>query len=222
MKQLVQNLSKSILFNNIEENEIAEFIESIAEYSKKYPKNTTLFSQGDKVNKLYLVISGKLQIVKYSYTGQKSVIMELKNGDYFAEAIAFSKSKISPVTVEVVSDCEVIGFKPDEILKSDKNSILSKQLLINLLEISFDKSLALNKKIEIISQRTIKDKVLVYLHYECSMKKTNVIKLPFTKQMLANYLEVDRTALFRVMKQLQNEGYIQMKDKEIIVNQDMI
>ncbi len=222
MQELVEILSKSKLLANINQSDIEEIILSFKQNVKTFPKNTILFSEGDRVEYLYFVVSGKLQIVKYSYSGQKSILMNLSKGDFFAEAVAFSKGKVSPVTVESLSECQVLGISSDVLLETQENYKWSKQLLVNLLEISFEKSFALNKKIDILSQRTIRDKYLTFLDLECKMKKSNTVTIPFTKQALANFLEVDRTALFRVLKQLEEEGVIEIEDKKVTLNQDML
>ncbi len=215
MQELVNILSNTKLFYNIKEKEIEMFLMFMNQNRKKYSKNEILFQEGDNVEELMFVVSGKLEIVKYNYSGQKSILLNLKKGDFFAEAVAFSKGKVSPVTVEAITDCEIISISASKLINNNVSTEFSIQLLSNLLELSFDKSFALNKKIDILSQRTIRDKFLTFLDLECKYKKTNKIKLPFTKQALASYLEVDRTALFRVMKQLQDEGIIDIDDKEI-------
>ncbi len=222
MQEFVDIISKSKLFANINQSDIEDIINNFKQNVKTYPKNTILFSEGDRVEYLYFVISGKLQIVKYSYAGQKSILMNLSKGDFFAEAVAFSKGKLSPVTVETLSECQVIGISSEVLLETQENYNWSRQLLINLLEISFEKSFALNKKIDILSQRTIRDKFLTFLDLECKMKKSNTVMLPFTKQAISNFLEVDRTALFRVLKQLEEEGIIEIEDKKVTLNQDML
>ncbi len=222
MQEFIEILSKSKLLANINQADIEEIVYSFRKNVKTFPKNTIIFQEGDKVEYLYFVVSGKLQIVKYSYTGQKSILMNLTKGDFFAEAVAFSKGKVSPVTVETLSECQVIGISSDVLLETQGNTKWSRQLLINLLEISFEKSFALNKKIDILSQRTIRDKFLTFLDLECKMKKSNTVVLPFTKQALANFLEVDRTALFRVLKQLEDEGIIEIEDKKVTLNQNML
>lgn len=215
MEELVKLLSKTNLFLNISEEYIKEFVSLEMKNIKKYRKNEILFSEGDRVEKLHFLVNGEMQIVKYSYMGQKSVLLKLNTGDFFAEAIAFSKGKISPVTVETTVECEVLLIDIDELINSDKKGNWNTQFVLNMLELSFEKSFALNKKIEILSQRTIRDKFLTFLDLECKVQHSETIKLPFNRQTLANYLEVDRTALFRVMKQLEEEGYIKINGKKI-------
>ncbi len=215
MQELVNILSNTKLFYNIKEKDIEMFLMFMNQNKKKYSKNEILFQEGDNVEELMFVVSGKLEIVKYNYSGQKSILLNLKKGDFFAEAVAFSKGKVSPVTVEAVTECEIISISASKLINNNISKEFSIQLLSNLLELSFDKSFALNKKIDVLAQRTIRDKFLTFLDLECKYKKTNKVKLPFTKQALASYLEVDRTALFRVMKQLQDEGVILIEDKVI-------
>lgn len=215
MTEMVELLGKTKLFKNISEKYIMDFLDLEMKNIKKYHKNEILFSEGDTVDKLHFLVSGELQIVKYSYMGQKSILLNLKKGDFFAEAIAFSKGKKSPVTVETVSECEVLRIDINDLINNDKVDNWNKQFILNMLELSFEKSFALNKKIEILSQRTIKDKFLTFLDLECKMQHSNSIKLPFNRQTLANYLEVDRTALFRVMKQLEENGQILVNGKKI-------
>lgn len=221
MQDLVEILSVSKLFKGVEKSDINLFVEELNNCKKIYPKKSILFSEGDIVENLFFLISGELEIVKYSYSGQKSIVANLKSGDYFAEAIAFSKSKTSPVTVEALSKCEVFFISKDELFKNSIEDEWRKRVLLNLLEISFEKSFTLNKKIEVLSQRTIKDKLLTYLEFERRIAKSNIIKLKHTKQALANYLEVDRTALFRVMKQLEEDGLITVNNKTIVLNNEV-
>ncbi len=218
MQELIEVLSKSLLFKNLDQSSIERILDELSGNKKVLKKNSILFSEGDRVESLCFVLSGKLQLVKYSYMGQKSIVVTLKKGDFFAEALAFSKTKISPVTVEAITDCEIFFISVEDLLQNEVIDEWRKRLLLNLLEMSFEKSFALNKKIDILSQRTIRDKLLTYLDFERKAYKSNTIKLQHTKQALANYLEVDRTALFRVMKQLEDEGIITLDNKTITLN----
>ena len=121
----------------------------------------TIMSEGDPSDSIGIVLSGSVQVVREDYYGNRDLTAMIRQGGSFAEVFACSAVKILPVTLEAASDCTVM------LLDYVKLSSLSSypfypQFVSNLLTVVSDNALMLNRKVEIISKRTTKEKENVY------------------------------------------------------------
>ena len=206
----------NILFNNITNVNKEKILKSLEGNTLHFKKNNTILSNIKQDNIIGIILEGYIQIVKTDYNGNRTIIEDLYDNDIFSSKMSnISNSEYSVTTKE---DTKLIIIYFNEILNNDLNTSYYNQFLKNLLYIMSDKMTNINNRIEILSNKTIRNKLLAYFKLMSKKNKSRIIYLPYTFIDLADYLGVDRSAMYRELKNLKEEGLITITNKKIILN----
>ena len=214
MKNLLKNLKKSLLFSNKSTEELEELINSTNHKVINLNKNETIFDTFSLTNYIGLVLSGELTVEKILPCGKLVVLFHKLAGEMFGEVAVFSNAKEYPCHVVALSNCSVILFSKDEFFK-----ILSqdKEILSNFLYLISSKAYYLNSKVELFSLNSVKQKIAYSLIKDFHASDDNTtIKLPFSKKIWSNNLNVSRASLYRELNSLYEEYTIDIINNSTI------
>ena len=204
------------LFNNITNANKEKILKSLEGNTLHFKKNNTILSNIKQDNIIGIILEGYIQIVKTDYNGNRTIIEDLYDNDIFSSKMSnISNSEYSVTTKE---DTKLIIIYFNEILNNDLQTPYYNQFLKNLLYIMSDKMTNINNTIEILSNKTIRNKLLAYFKLMSKKNNSRIIYLPYTFIDLADYLGVDRSAMYRELKNLKEEGLITITNKKIILN----
>lgn len=196
-----------------EKEKILGFLEANLLYFKK---NMTILGSVKQENFIGIVVDGYLQITKTDYNGNRTIIEDLFEDDIFGSSISSIKNnEYSIITKE---DSKIIIIYFDEIINNDINYIYFNQFLKNLLKIITKKINSNNDRMEILTNKTIRNKLLAYFKIMSKKNNSRVIYLPYNYTDLADYLAIDRSAMYRELKNLKEEGLVEIKNKRITLN----
>lgn len=180
---------------------------------KKYRKNELLFSAQQKADGLYYVQSGEIRVFKMDEQGREVEVVRLAPGDFLGEAILFVSS-VFPFFAQAVKDSQVLFFEKNKIFKKiDKEPSIAK-FFLNLLA---RKCVILNKRIETLGLQTVRQRLIQYLLLNCSGEQQCKVELKIKKVELAKILGTISETLSRNLKQLQDEGLIEVEGNKIHV-----
>lgn len=207
MKDLFDKISK------FQKEKILQYLEA---NTLTYKKNSIILSNVKQENIVGFVVDGSLQIIKTDYNGNETIIETLYENDVFGSNL--SSISNSEYTILTKEDSKIVILYFDDIIKKELNWAYYNQFLKNLLEIVMYKFSLNNERINILTNKTIRNKLLAY--FEIAAKKTNskTIYLPFSFTELADYLAVDRSSMHRELKNLKEEGLIDIKNRRIKLN----
>jgi len=183
------------LFNNIKPKEKDKILSFLEANTLFYKKNTTILKSVKKENIIGIVVEGNIQITKTDYNGNSTIIEDLYESDIFG--FDFSTISNSEQNIITKEDSKIIIIYFDDIIKKDLNYPYYNQFLKNLLQIMSNKVNNANNRIEILSNKTIRNKLLAYFKIISKKNKSKVIYLPYSYTDLADYLGVDRSAMYR-------------------------
>lgn len=204
------------LFNNILNEHRDKILKSLEGNTLHFKKNNTILSNIKQENIIGIILEGYVQIVKTDYNGNRTIIEDLYDNDIFSSKLSnISNNEYSIVTKE---DTKLIILYFNEILNNELNTSYYNQFLKNLLHIMSNKITNINNRIEILSNKTIRNKLLAYFKIMSKRNNSKVIYLPYTFIDLADYLGVDRSAMYRELKNLKEEGLITIVNKKIILH----
>ena len=176
---------------------------------KKYEKNDLIIRQGDLISNIYLILDGEVNIEKDSFWGRRIIISRLEKNDNIALSFVGSKSVESSIDATAVKDTLVLILGYEKCTCMCQNACTRHKVLINnLFQILSKENLELIQKIENISQKTIRDKILTFLSNEAQKKHSNTFDIQFNRQDLADYLNIDRSAMSFELSKLQKEGVL--------------
>lgn len=209
MKKYVPILKTSPLFFHIEEDNISDMLTCLSARKKSLRKEEYIWTAGDQITQVGIVLSGSVHIIKEDYWGNRSILAKLVPGEIFGESFAFAGIDKSPVSVATYEPTEILLVSTKKIITACPNTCPHHASLIdNMLKIMADKNRMLTQKIELLIKRTTREKLLSYLSVQAVSENSSSFHIPFNRQELADYLSVDRSAMSNELCKLRNEGLL--------------
>ena len=215
MTDYINAIIKTNLFDNIDKKEIPNILENFKSQKKSYDKGNIIIDTGDKVESIYIILNGKIEISKEYDDTRKNIVNILESGEIFAEAIALSTNKISPITAISLNKSELIKIDIKNIFDNNLEKNNKNIFIENLLKIISDKNKFLSIKNDILSQKSLRSKIILYLKYMSNMQKSKKITVPYSRDKLAEFISADRSALSRELNRLAKEKIIELNGSKI-------
>jgi len=223
MKKYFNQLRNCYLFQEIKDDELELILGCLDAKIDKYIKKEIIIKDGEKLDAVGIILSGAIQLERTDYYGNRNVIGRAEESDLFGESFAASEKSAVPFDIVAFENTEVMWININKIMYSCKNACsFHNKLIFNLLKIIATKNIFLNQKSEIISKRTTREKLMAYLLFCRKEKGSNSFTIPYDRQSLADYLEVERSGLSREISKLREEKIIKSYKNhfELLKNQD--
>ena len=209
MKKYIEILKQTQLFAGIKDNELSAMLDCLQATIKTYKKGEYIFREGDYIDKITILVQGKLIIQKDDFWGNRSIVSAIRIGEMFGEAYATPDSGaiLNDVIAEECST--VISFNIYKLLTVCPSSCRFHSIVIqNLFFAISEKNRKLVQKIGYMSNRSTNAKLLSYLSDEAKKQRSNNFTIPFNRQQLADFLSVDRSAMSKELCKMRDEGLI--------------
>lgn len=193
--------------------EVSDFVNNVAcncmkIQRKNFSKGSVITTYMEKRKQICILLSGKADLIRYDLNGNKDIIDHFSKNDIFGEAF-FPVNTNNELFALATEDSEVLLFLYDDIqIKCKNNCKFHYTLVANLLELVLNSVVHQNTRIEILSKRTIREKLLSYFSILSKKSFSKNINIPYSLTNLADYLSVDRSAMMREIKSLIDEGFI--------------
>jgi len=212
MKKYLEILKKCRLFEGISDENFISLFHCLESEIKSYAKNQYILSEGETASYIGILLSGAVQIIRVDFYGNRSIISEIRPSEIFGEAFVCAEIKAVPVNVIAEENCEIMLVDSGKILQPCCNACeFHSRIIFNLMKSIADKNLLLNQKIEIISKRSTREKLMTYLMIQAKYHNSSSFFIPYDRQALADYLEVDRSGLSAEISKLRKENIIECK-----------
>ncbi len=212
MDQFLPVLKKSSLFSGVSQEEIQGMLKCLSARTKHYKKEEFIIRSGDYIRSIGMVLSGTALIIQEDFWGRRTIISEVTPGFIFAETYACLASIPIEMSVVADSECDVVFLDYNKIMTVCTSACTYHTKLVqNFLTAIAGKNMALTKKMQHMSQKTIREKLLSYLSTESLKSGASSFDIPFNRQQLADYLSIDRSALSNELSKLQAEGLLNYK-----------
>lgn len=201
------------IFNGIEDKDVKNMLNCFEARTINYKSGTTIISNLANTNIIGIISSGNANLIKIDYNGNRTIIEKLEKDSIFGEVFLPASDELSVIATD---NCTVITFDYDHITKRCKKSCPYHSILIdNMIQLLADKIVDMNNRIDILTKKTIREKLLEYFKVIEKEKLSKTFKLNLNFTELADYFGVDRSALMREIKNLKNEGFIEAKSNKI-------
>ena len=221
---MIAVLAHSPLFGNIETDSLSSVLGCLQPKITTCPKNSYIALAGEEFTGLGIVLAGKATVIKENAAGCRIVMSSLEAGDIFGEMIAFSSRSTWPVSVIAQTESTIMFLPSVQIMGTCPNVCSShKQLITNMLRILSEKAILLNRKVEYLSIRGMREKISSYLLDQHRQTARKTFTLTLNRNDLADFLNVSRTALSREMGRMRDEGLIDFYRSSVkITDLDML
>ena len=209
MEKYLKVLKKCPLFYGVKDEELLKMLGCLDARVMEFDKKYTVIAEGCAAKYIGIVLSGSVQVVRVDYYGNRSILTELTTSELFGEAFACAEVNSVPISVIANEPCEVMLINCSHILNDCKTRCaFHQQMIYNLMRDLAKKTITFHQKLEIVSQRTTRDKLLTYLTMYAQKEGKNEFNIPFDRQELADFLEVERSGLSVEISKLKKEGLI--------------
>ena len=202
-------LQKTMLFRGLTDSEIAEALQVLEAHEKRYEKGETLLTAGSVTERMGLVLEGNVTIESNDAWGNRTIISHVGCGQVFAETYALLENEPMLVDVTASENCRILFLRNGKIqsLQNSQNPWALKYIT-NLLTISMHKNLILSGRSFHTAPKTIRGRVMAYLNSASLQRHSREFDIPFDRQQLADYLNLERSALSKELGKMQREGLV--------------
>ena len=209
MKKFFSVLKQSFVFSNISDEELEILSVCMQPVVRQYKKGEYIFRQGDTLGSIPILLEGSIHIQKDDYWGNRSIINVIEAGDMFGESYALNKNSIMLNDAVTVENCTVAFFDTSRMLTSCSSSCgFHNKIIQNLFVALAGKNIKLVQKLGHISQRSTREKLISYLSEQAQLSHSGSFTIPFSRQQLADFISVDRSAMSNELCKMRDEGLL--------------
>lgn len=184
--------------------------------TKTFSRHEIIFHAGSRIHEVGVVLRGSVHIENLDLWGTKTILSSVPAGQVFAETYAFCGDAML-VDAVAAEDCEVLFVNVAAF--SGGSSAGQDKLLHNLLAVSMRKNLSLSQRIFCTTPKTVRGRLLTYFSAQTAACGRLEFDIPFNRQQLADYLNLDRSALSKELCRMRDEGLLQFEKNHFVLNQ---
>ncbi len=216
-----QEFLKSPLFTDIAYGEYLRMLSCFQAKEKSFRADEVIWDLTQESTDVVGIIErGEASLVRIDEEGNVTVLEELRVGGVFGRTLAFGTTGEDVLEVVCRTHCDVLFIDYSHILKRCHNACHHHSMLVqNMLQLMADKAQNLSQRVDVLSRRTIREKLLCYLRHLCVTQGSNTVTLPFSLGALADYIATDRSAMMRELKRLREEAYLTSQGRSITLCQ---
>ena len=197
------------LFQGMAPDEIQGMLKCLSAVQKEYKKDDYIFRMGESITSVGLVLKGSVYIIQEDFWGERHILSDCREGQLFGESYACVQSESLMVSVIASENSEILFLDVNRVLTICSSAcVFHSRLIRNLLSVISEKNLLLTRKIDHMSRKTIREKLMAYLSFQATRHGNRTFEIPFNRQQLADYLSVDRSALSAELSKMQKDGLL--------------
>ena len=203
---------RSPLFLGIRPEDMEGMLGCIGYYVREYQKGKIISFEAETIHHVGVVLSGSVDMIKEDVWGNRTMLLRSYTEDVFGETFACGEDSMSVVTFVAAEDSKVMFLSFCRVMHTCTHACVFHQTLIeNMVRIIARKNLELMRKIEVVSKKTLREKILAYLSIQSQSQGTNRFEIPLGRVEWAEYLCADRSALTRELAKMKEEGLIEFQ-----------
>ncbi len=209
MEKFLPILKETALFSNMKDPDILAMLSCLSAKEITYTKDQFIFHYGDTFDYVGLVLTGSVHIIKEDFWGNRTILTDIYPAHLFGEAYACIPTATSENSAIAATNCTLLLLDIRKLLSVCTKCCSYHTLLIqNFLTELAGKTILLSKKIEHISQRSTREKLLSYLSTTSLKVGASSFEISLNRQQLADYLSIDRSAMSNELSKLRNDGIL--------------
>ena len=186
--------------------------------TKTFAKHEVIFRAGSRVQEIGIVLHGAVHIENLDLWGTKSILSSIAAGQAFAETYAFCGDALM-VDATAAESCEVLFLHTAALTDPRVEPAVRSTLLRNLLAVSMRKNLSLSQRIFCTTPKTVRGRLLTYFSAQAAKTGSMAFEVPFNRQQMADYLNLDRSALSKELCKMRDEGLLEFEKNHFVLRQ---
>ena len=210
MEKYTEVLQTCPLFDGVTDQELVGLQHCLGGRLMEAKKEQAILREGDRATHFGIVLTGAVRLERQDFYGNRSIVAHIGPGQLFAESYACARVQSLPISVVADEDCTVLIMDCRRITVSCSNACsFHNRIIFNLLRLVAEANLVYDQKIQITSRRSTREKLMAYLLSEAKLSGSAEFSIPYDRQELADYLEVERSGLSAEISKLRKEGVLE-------------
>lgn len=211
-----EELRASPLFRDISYESYLAMFACFHAVSRSFRPEDTIYTFTESADSVGLIERGEAVLIRIDENGVETVMETLSAGSVFGRTLAFAGNRTDSLEVVCRTACDVLFIDYPHILKRCERACAHHSVLVqNMLRLMSDKAQALSERVDVLSRRSIREKLLCYFQQQSAKAGSPSFRLPFSLSMLADYIATDRSAMMRELKKLKDEEILTSDGRQI-------
>ncbi len=207
--QKAEKLNDWRLFHGIEQDNLPVMLGCLGYRMETYKKGEFISMEGEHLENIGLVVKGSVDMIKEDFWGNKTILMRMRQGSVFGETFICGSASLATVSFCAASDTEVLFLPFKRVMHTCTNACAFHHRLVeNMVQLIADKNLELMRKVEVVTKKTLREKILAYLSQQAQLEGGSYFEIPLGRIELAEYVCADRSALTRELNAMKEEGLL--------------
>ena len=207
--QKAEKLNDWRLFHGIEQDNLPVMLGCLGYRMETYKKGEFISMEGEHLENIGLVVKGSVDMIKEDFLGNKTILMRMRQGSVFGETFICGSASLATVSFCAASDTEVLFLPFKRVMHTCTNACAFHHRLVeNMVQLIADKNLELMRKVEVVTKKTLREKILAYLSQQAQLEGGSYFEIPLGRIELAEYVCADRSALTRELNAMKEEGLL--------------
>ena len=215
-----QELRTSPLFENISYEDYRRMLTCFQAVQRSFlPEEMIYDFAGSRADAIGIVEHGSASLIRIDEEGVATVLEEMGPGGVFGRNLAFAGSMGDSLEVVARSACDILFIDYPHLLRRCQNACTYHSVLVqNMLGLLSDKAQALSERVDVLSRRSIREKLLCYFRQLAEKSGGDTFTLPFSFSVLADYIATDRSAMMRELRHLKEQGVLWTDGRKITLS----
>ena len=203
---------RSPLFLGIRPEDMEGMLGCIGYYVREYQKGEIISFEAETIHHVGVVLSGSVDMIKEDVWGNRTMLLRSYTEDVFGETFACGEDSMSVVTFVAAEDSKVMFLSFCRVMHTCSHACVFHQTLVeNMVRLIARKNRELMRKVEVVSKKTLREKILAYLSIQAQSQGKKQFEIPLGRLEWAEYLCADRSALTRELAKMKEEGLIEFQ-----------
>ena len=211
--QYLESVINSGLLSELKKSDYMDAFEQLKISGRNYKPGETVFFEGDVIDKFCIVKTGSVRSEKTYLNGEVHIIDIFDEESVFGLSVAASRTRITPIDFISNEESTVVFVSMHSILKSKFSSEMQKALTHMIA----DSNIKMSNKIEILAERGLRDRIMIYLNILQAKSGTDTVTIRLSREQLAQFLCVNRSALSNELSKMKKEGLIDFKGSRFTI-----
>ncbi|MDR0662806.1 MAG: Crp/Fnr family transcriptional regulator [Spirochaetaceae bacterium] len=208
-RRFIPRLLGCRLFDGLKAEELEKLLHCFHARPKKFEKDAYIFMENDEISAMGIVISGAVHLVRDDFWGNRTIIARIATDEIFAESFACGKAGRLPLSAIAVEKTEALFIHAQKISAPCASACpFHTRILNNMIQELAGKNITLINKIQHITQRSTREKLISYLSAEARKSGAPSFDIPFNREELAEFLSVDRSAMSSELGRMKTDGLL--------------
>ena len=205
------------LFQGIAGSEVEAMIRCFHMRRARFAPGETVCAYGESCGEIGVLLRGQADLLRFDYAGTRTILARVEAGDAFGEVLAFTPELGDCVEIVSAGESEALFMEFDHLMKRCENACgYHSRLVQNMFRLVTEQTRRLSRRVEVLSRRSIRDKLQCYFRIRSLDAGGDTFALPFTLSALADYISTDRSAMMRELKKMREERLVSVEGRQVV------